>query len=238
MIKLPSLKEMMEAGAHFGHKKERSYPKARQYIYVLKDQIYIIDLEKTRDMLEETLAYISKAVSQGKNILFVGTKRQAQAIVEKIAKEVGSPYINHRWLGGTLTNFATIRKNLKHLEELEDRLKTSDIDQLTKREKARLQEEADKLHIIFDGIRHLENLPDILFIVDTAKERIAVAEAKKMGLAVAGIADTNANPELVDYPIVANDDALKTIEMILSLVAQAIKEGQAKQKMTAKANVG
>ncbi len=235
MIKLPSLKEMMEAGAHFGHKKERSFPKSRQYVYVLKDQIYIIDLEKTRHMLEIAINFISQAASSGKTILFVGTKRQAQAMIEKTAKEINSPYINHRWLGGTLTNFTTIRKNLKHLEELEERLNASDNESLTKREKVKLQEEADKLHKVFDGIRQLNGLPDILFIIDTAKERIAVTEAKKMGLEVVGIADTNANPELIDYPIVANDDAPKTIAMILQLVAQAIKDGQAKQKMTAKA---
>ncbi|MDO8513671.1 MAG: 30S ribosomal protein S2 [bacterium] len=231
MIELPSLKELLDAGAHFGHKKERSYPKAKQYTYMLKDQIYVIDLEKTREKLEEALKYIEKMATEGKALLIVGTKRQAQELVAQYAKAADLPYISYRWLGGMLTNFETIRRRIKFLDELDGKLSEENLQSLTKKEKAKLQEEANKLHKVFDGIRNLKKLPDALFIVDVVGEKIAICEAQKMDIPVIGIADTNANPELIQYPIPANDDAKKTIEIILALVSKAYQEGAKKMKV-------
>lgn len=229
MIEIPSLKELLDVGAHFGHKKERSYPKSKPFIYVLKDQIYVINLEVTREKLKIALEYIEELASNGKTILMVGTKRQAANVVEKVGKDVGTPYINYRWLGGMLTNFETIKKRLKYMDEQEAKL--ADVDGgMTKREKVKLEEELAKLHKTFDGIKDLKQLPDALFIVDMVKEKTAVDEARKIGITVVGIADTNANPELVDYPIPANDDAWKSVEMIVGLVGKAITQGKSKIK--------
>lgn len=231
MIELPTLKELLEAGAHFGHKKERSFPKSRQFTYTVKDQIYVINLEKTQELLKEALNYIEKIASEGKILLMVGTKRQAQDLVESYAKKADLPYVNYRWLGGMLTNFDTVKKRIKFMDELDAKL--ADDSSLTKKEKAKLQDEADKMHHVFDGIKNLKRLPDALFIIDIVREKIAITEATKMGIPVIGIADTNANPDLVKYPVPANDDARKTIEIMVDLVLKAYQEGSKKVKVVA-----
>lgn len=232
MIELPTLKELLEAGAHFGHKKERTYPKARQYTFMLKDQIYVINLEKTQELLAEALKYLDKIASEGKTVLLVGTKRQAQEIIFEHAKKADLPYVNYRWLGGMLTNFETIKKRIKFMDELDRKLAEEEGKVLTKKEKSKLQEQADKLHKMFDGIKNMKKLPDVLFVVDIARERIALTEADKMGIPVVGIADTNANPTLIKYPIPANDDARKTLEIIVGLVVRTVQEGSKKIRVT------
>lgn len=228
MIELPTLKELLEAGAHFGHKKERSYPKSRQYTYMIKDQIYVINLEKTQELLAEALKYIDKIASEGKTLMIVGTKRQAQDIIINHAKKADMPYVSYRWLGGMLTNFETIKKRIKFMDELDRKLAEEDGLALTKKERSKLQGEADKMHQVFDGIKNLKKLPDVLFVVDIVKEKIAITEADKMGIPVVGIADTNANPTLVKYPIPANDDARKTLEIIIGLIVKTYQEGVTK----------
>ncbi len=231
MIEIPTLSELMAAGAHFGHKKEKTHPKVKQFTYMVKDQIYVIDLEKTRQLLGEALEVIEKFASQGKNILIVGTKKQAQEIVGKYAKDAGLPYINYKWLSGMLTNFDTIKSRIKYMDQLEEKVSGEKSSNLTKKEKSKLQEELDKTHRVFDGIKDLKGLPDALFVIDVAREKIAISEAVKMGIPVFAIIDTNANPQLVNYPIPANDDARKTLEIILGLVSKAYKEGDKKFKV-------
>lgn len=236
MVEIPTLRQLLEAGAHFGHKKERSYPKSRPYVYVLKDQIYVINLEKTRDALQNVMKYLQELSKEGKTVLFVGTKMQARDLVAKTAENVDMPYIIQRWLGGMLTNFETVRRRIKNMDELDEKLKSDEAERFTKKERAKWQEEADKLHRVFDGIKTMRQLPDALFVIDVVKEKIAVTEARKMNIPIIGIVDTNANPELIDYPIPANDDAAKTISLILNLAEQAIKEGKNKQKFVVKEN--
>lgn len=231
MIEVPTLKELLEAGAHFGHKKERSYPKSKQYTFMLKDQIYVINLEKTQEKLAEALKYVDKIASEGKTLMLVGTKRQSQEVIADFAKKADLPYVNYRWLGGMLTNFETIKRRVKYLEELEKKLSEENGQSLTKKEKAKLQEEAEKLHKVFDGVKNLKKLPDVLFVVDIVREKIAITEATKMGIPVIGIADTNANPTVIDYPIPANDDAKKTVEIIVDLITKAYQEGGKKVKV-------
>lgn len=225
-MKLPTLEEMIEAGVHFGHKKQRSYPKAKKYIFGLREGINIIDLEKTVESLEVALEYIKKNAKAGKTILFVGTKSQAKSIVEEAAKKVGMPYVTERWLGGTLTNYETIRKSIKHLEDLEKNKKSEEYEKLTKKEKLDIEEEIIKLHKIFDGILNLKGMPDIMFVADAAEDYNAVNEAIVKEIPIVAVCDTNANPDKIDYPIPANDDAVKSIEMIVNLVRDAVAEGK------------
>lgn len=225
-VKLPSLEEMLNAGVHFGHKKQRSYSKAKKYIFCLRDGINVIDLEKTQILLKEALDYLTKSTKEGKVILFVGTKRQAKKIVEDAAKKTGMPYITHRWMGGMLTNFETVRKSIKKLEELEKKKSSDEYSALTKQEKAKIEEEVLKLHKIFDGIINMDKMPDILFIVDAVHEDIAVLEALTKEIPIVAICDTDANPDRIDYPIIANDDAVKSLQMIIGLVENAILEGK------------
>lgn len=233
---IPSMRELMAAGAHFGHKRERSYPKSKQYTYALREGIYIIDLAKTQASLKEAIEYVNHLASTGKTILFVGTKPQAATIVEAAAKSVGQPYIVAHWPGGLLTNFETLVKNLKQLEELEMRLQNEEPSNLTKKEKRVLAEKINKANKIFGGVRTLKELPDALFVVDVVAEKTAVAEANRLGIPIVGICDTNANPGLISYPIPANDDAKKAIELIVGLVTEAIrankKDPQPVQEMT------
>lgn len=224
MLKLPTLKEMMDTGMHFGHKKERSYPKARKFVYTIREGINVIDLGKTQEMLEKALKFLIEVSAQDGTILFVGTKRQAKDLIVEAGKVTGMPYINFRWLGGTLTNFETIQKNIKKLNELEDFIQSEDFEKLTKKEKMKINEKIEKLRRMIEGIRHLKDLPDCLFIVDTAAENIAVKEARMMGIPIVGVSDTDANPNLIDYPIPANDDSVKSIKMILDLVVEVIRK--------------
>ena len=229
-MKVPSLSEMLEAGVYFGHKKERSHPRAKSFIYTLRNGVYVINLEMTQELLAEALKFLEKTASEGKTILFVGTKPQAKELIKKTAEELQMPYVTFRWLGGTLTNFETIKKNIDSLKKLEEEVSSEEFKKLTKKEKALKQEKLDKMHKVLDGISSLKKLPDALFIIDTNHERIAVSEARKKEIPTVGICDTNSNPDIIDYPIPSNDDAVSAIEMILKLVADAIKSGLVKKK--------
>lgn len=219
---MPTLIELLEAGAHFGHKKARSHPKAKDYTFTLREGIYVIDLDKTILGLEMALDFIKKQTVLGKTILFVGTKRQAKDLVQSVAEKSGMPYINQRWLGGTLTNFETIRKNLKNLEDLEAKSKDEKFSILTKKEQKVINDKIEKLNKTFGGVRTMKNLPDAVFVVDAAKEKLAVTEANIKEIPIVAIADTDADFSQLTYPIPANDDAPKTLEMIMGLVAEAL----------------
>lgn len=221
-LTIPSLKELMAVGAHFGHKRERSHPKAQSYIYILREGIFIIDLQKTQQALEKALTIASELAKQGKNILFVGTKPQAKDLVKAAAIKANMPYIVNHWPGGLLTNFETITKNLKQLQANEEQLASEAGSLLTKKERLVISEKIRKTNDMLGGIRHLVGMPDALFVVDVVAEATAVAEAYRLGIPVIGICDTNANPDKIDYPIPANDDARKTIELITGLMAEAI----------------
>lgn len=222
---MPTLMELLEAGAHFGHKKERSHPKAQEYIFTLREGVYVIDLDKTKAYLEKALTFLKQQAGLGKTILFVGTKRQAKDLTFKVAQSTNMPYINRRWLGGTLTNFATIRRNLQNLESLENQTKSPDFIKLTKKEQKIVTDKLTKLLDTFGGVRTMKNLPDVIFLIDAAKEKLAVTEANITNVPLVAITDTDANPEDINYPIPANDDAPKTLELIMALVEKAILEG-------------
>ena len=221
---MPTLVEMLEAGVHFGHKKERSHPSAKDYIFTLREGVYVIDLDKTKVYLEKALEYLKKQVASGKTILFVGTKRQAKEIVKAAAEKVGMPYIIRRWLGGTLTNFETIKRNLQELDRLEAQTKSQEFDALTKKEKKIINDKLARLLNTFGGVREMKNLPDVIFVVDCAREDIAVREANIMEIPVVGTCDTDADPTKITYPIPANDEAAKSIEMVVKQVEEAILE--------------
>lgn len=222
-MEMPTLTELLAVGAHYGHKKERSFPRAKQFTYTIRDSIYVIDLEKTLEQLQKAIEYLQKAVQSGKVILFVGTKRQAKEAVKKTAQNLKMPFITQKWLGGTLTNFETINKSLKKLTELEDLTKSEDFVKYTKKERKRLEEKKTRLEGIFEGLKGLSKLPDVLFAIDTAKENVAVLEARRMNIPIVGICDTNANPDLIDIPIPANDDSQKSIQLILSKIEEGLK---------------
>ncbi len=222
MANTPSLRDLMAAGAHFGHKRERSHPKAKSYIYTLREGIYIIDLEKTREALEKALKVLGEWAADGKTILFVGTKPQAADLVKAAAEKAGMPYITHRWPGGLLTNFETVVQNLKNLDTLESNLNSDQYVNWTKKERRVLSEKIRKNNETLGGIRTLRQLPDALFVVDVVAEATAVEEAHRLGLPIVGVCDTNANPDRIDYPIPANDDARKSVELVTDLVAETI----------------
>lgn len=225
---MPTLIELLEAGAHFGHKKERSHPKAKEYIFTLREGVYVIDLDKTISYLEKALEFLKKEATLGKTILFVGTKRQAKELVQKVAESVSMPYINQRWLGGTLTNFETIRRNLKKLEELEAQVQDVKFANLTKKEQKVINDKIAKLQQNFGGVRTMKNLPDVIFVVDAAKEKLAIAEGNRMEIPIVAITDTDADPSKITYPIPANDDAPKTLEMLMGIVQKVLSGASVK----------
>lgn len=220
---MPTLTELLEAGAHFGHKKERSYPKAKKFTYTIRDNVYVIDLEQTVKRLDEAINYLKAQIENGKIILFVGTKRQAKIYVKKLAQNLNMPYVVERWLGGMLTNFETVYKSLKKLEKLEELMKSEDFNKYTKKERRVIEEKQIKLSAIFEGLRNFNKLPDGLFVVDSANEKVAVLEARKINIPIVGICDTNANPDLINYPIPANDDSEKTIKLISEKIEEGVK---------------
>jgi len=221
-----TMKEFLEAGVHFGHQTRRWNPKMKEYIYGERNGIYIIDLQKTLKLFKEATRYLVDLARSGKVVLFVGTKRQAQEAVAEEAQRCQMFYINHRWLGGLLTNFATIQKSIQRLRELEEMSKDGRYDLLTKKEVQRLERERQHLDQNLAGIKDMPGLPDVLFVVDSNKEEIAVLEARKLGIPVVGVVDTNCNPDLVNYVIPGNDDALRAIRLFTSRVADAILEGR------------
>lgn len=221
-----SVKQLLEAGAHFGHLTAHWHPKMESYIFTKRNGIHIIDLEQTVSMLEKACNYIRDLVSNGHSVLFVGTKKQAQEIIEQEAKRCGMYYVNQRWLGGMLTNFATIQARIDYLVRLEDKRNKGELDYLTKKERMKIEKEISRLNRLFGGFKEMTQLPGVLFIVDPVKEKIALSEAKRSGIPVVAIVDTNCDPTDIDYPIPANDDAIKAIKLICSKIADAIIEGK------------
>ena len=220
-----SIKDLLDAGAHFGHKTNRWNPKMSEFLYGHRNGIHIIDLQKTVVLFTEALKVIKDFSSQGKNVLFVGTKRQASDLIEKYAKSCNQFFINKRWLGGILTNWNTIQNSIKRLKKIEDILENNS-HSYTKKELLKFQNLADKLNKSIGGIKDLSSKPDLLFIVDTNKEFLAVKEANKTGIPIVAILDSNSNPEGIDYPIPGNDDAIRSIEFYCSAVAETIKNNK------------
>jgi small subunit ribosomal protein S2 len=220
------MKELLEAGGHFGHQTRRWNPKMKPYIFGKRNGIYIIDLAKTVRLFRDAAEFVKQLGQEGRRILFVGTKRQAQDVVAEEARRCGQFWMTHRWLGGTLTNFVTLRTSIQRLKEIEARL-ADEHGGTTKKERLRFDRERLRLQRNLEGIRELEQLPDALFVVDPKKEDIAVAEANKLGIPVIAIVDTNCDPELVDYVIPGNDDAIRTIRLFAARVADAYLEGRA-----------
>jgi small subunit ribosomal protein S2 len=228
------IKQLLEAGAHFGHKTSRWHPKMAPYIHSKRNGSHIIDLTKTVEGLNEALEFLSKTASEGKQILFVGTKRQAQDIIKKVAEDTGMPYVTERWLGGMMTNWNTIGERIKHLQELENRMVSGELaNKYNKLEVQRFQEEIDELNRLYGGIKELHARPGAVVIIDIVHEANALKEARKLGVPTVALVDTNADPSLVTYPIPSNDDAIKTVQLMADYVKQAIEEGKTKVKAAA-----
>jgi small subunit ribosomal protein S2 len=220
-----TMKELLEAGVHFGHQTKRWNPKMKEYIFGERNGIYIIDLQKTLKLFKDASKFVTELCSQGKTILFVGTKRQAQDAVAEEATRAGMPYINQRWLGGLLTNWVTVQKSVKRLQELDEMAVDGRYELLTKKEVIRLERERKHLQANLAGIKSMKRLPDALFIVDSNNEAIAVKEARKLGIPVVAVVDTNCDPTVVDYVIPGNDDALRAIRLFTSKIADSAAEG-------------
>jgi len=227
-----TMKQLLEAGVHFGHHTRRWNPKMKPYIFTERASLYIIDLQKTMRMLEEVYRVVRDLSASGGQILFVGTKKQAQEAIAEEATRCGMPYINQRWLGGTLTNFATIRTRIDRLEELERMEKSDLFGRLPKKEVAALQAEKAKLEKYVGGIRTMKELPIAVYVVDSRKEHIAVTEARKLKIPLIGIIDTNCDPDEIDYPIPGNDDAIRAVRLITARIADAIIEGRQGVQLT------
>lgn len=228
-MKMPTVEELFKVGAHFGHLKGRSHPKIKDYIYSVRNQIMIINLDLTLQTIERATKYLTLSAQSGKTFLIVGTKKQAKEIVEKIAKANGISYITSKWLGGTLTNFTTIKSSLKKMESLDDEVAKPEFLEKSKKYQSSVNQKLARLHKTFDGLINLAKLPDIIIIVDIAKEKTAVLEARSLEIPLVGIVDTNGNPELVDYPIVLNDDSTRSIELVVDLIGSALAEGKSNQ---------
>jgi small subunit ribosomal protein S2 len=220
-----TMKELLEAGVHFGHQTKRWNPKMKEYIFGERNGIYIIDLQKTLKLFKDASKFVTELCSSGKTILFVGTKRQAQDAVAEEANRAGMPYINQRWLGGLLTNWVTVQKSVKRLQELDEMATDGRYELLTKKEVIRLERERKHLQANLAGIKTMKRLPDALFIVDSNNEAIAVKEARKLGIPVVAVVDTNCDPTVVDYVIPGNDDALRAIRLFTSKIADSAAEG-------------
>ena len=219
------MKELLEAGVHFGHQTKRWNPKMKKFIFGKRNGIYIIDLQKTLKQFKEASKFVTDLASAGKNLLFVGTKRQAQDAIYEEANRCGMFYVNTRWLGGTLTNFSTIRKSIHRLKEIEGILAQDDNENLTKKERLRLEREKQKLEKNLTGIKEMDELPDALFVIDPKQEYIAVKEANILNIPVVAVVDTNCDPDLVDHVIPGNDDAIRAIRLFAAKMADAVLEG-------------
>ena len=221
-----ALKQLLEAGVHFGHQTRRWDPRMAEYIYQARNGIHIIDLQKTSKKLDEAYEFVKEASAEGKNILFVGTKKQAQECVKEAAEKSGMFYVNQRWLGGTLTNFQTIRKRINRLTELENMENDGTFEVLPKKEVVLLNKEKAKLEKNLGGIKEMAQLPDVLFVIDPKKEHIAILEARKLNIPIVGLVDTNCDPNDVDYVIPGNDDAIRAVKLIADTIANAVIEGR------------
>ena len=219
-----TMKNLLESGVHFGHQVKRWDPRMKKYIFAERNGIHIIDLQKTITAIREAYEAVRKATASGKSVLFVGTKKQAQQTITKEAERCGMFYVNNRWLGGMLTNFSTIKKSLARLKRIEKMENDGTFDSLTKKEVAVLQKEKAKLEKNLGGIKEMKDLPGIIFIIDTRKETIAISEARRMGIPIVAVVDTNCNPEGIDYPIPGNDDAIRSISLFTQIIANAVIE--------------
>jgi small subunit ribosomal protein S2 len=225
VVAIISMKQLLEAGVHFGHQTRRWNPKMQKYIFTERNGIYIIDLQKTVRKVEEAYNYVREMAGEGKTLLFVGTKKQAQESVRDEAARCGGYYVNQRWLGGTLTNFSTIQKRIERLRTLERMEEDGTFDVLPKKEVILLRKEKDRLEKFLGGIKDMKKLPGALFIIDPRKERIAVAEARKLGIPIVAIVDTNCDPDEIDYIIPGNDDAIRAVKLLCTKMADAVIEG-------------
>ena len=221
-----AMKQLLEAGVHFGHQTRRWDPKMAEYIFQARNGIHIIDLQKTSKKLDEAYSFMKEQAEEGKTVLFVGTKKQAQECVKEAAEKSGMYYVDQRWLGGMLTNFDTIRTRVQRLKDLEKMQEDGTFDVLPKKEVILLKKELEKLERNLGGIKEMEEIPGVIFLVDPKKEHIAILEAKKLGIPVIGLVDTNCNPEEVDYAIPGNDDAIRAVKLITDVMANAIIEGR------------
>ena len=236
-----AIKDLLEAGVHFGHQTKRWNPKMQKYIFGERNGIYIIDLQKTLKKFREAYAFVRELAGGGGTLLFIGTKKQAQDTVLEEATRCGGFYVNQRWLGGTLTNFATIRKSIARLKKLEEMKETGEFERVPKKEALELDREREKLEKALIGIKMMESLPSAVFIIDPRKENIAVAEARRLGIPIVAIVDTNCDPTGIDYPIPGNDDAIRAVRLITSRMADAILEGRgtlAKDEVEGEAEAG
>ena len=224
------IEEMEKAGVHFGHRTSRCHPKMEPYLAGIRNTIHIIDLDKTKEKLEQALKFIQELISENKILLIVGTKIQVKELVKDLAKEFGLFYVIERWLGGALTNFSIIKERLDYFNDLEKKKEKGELEKYTKKERADFDKEIKNLEIKFGGIKNLEKLPDAIFVMDIRKDDLAVKEAKMKGIKTIGLCDTNVNPTLVDYPIPGNDDAISSVKYILEKVRQAIKNSKPKTK--------
>ena len=225
-----SMKQLLEAGVHFGHQTRRWNPKMKKFIFDERNGIYIIDLQKTMHQLDSVYEEVRQRAQAGQVILFVGTKKQAKESIQEEAERCNMPHISHRWLGGMLTNFSTIQKRVAYLKDLQRQEAEGEFERRTKKEALNLRKKMEKLHRVLGGIMDMRKLPDAIYIVDPKKEYIAVEEARKLNIPIVGIVDTNCDPDLIDYPIPANDDAIKAVRLISSLMADAILEGRSQAK--------
>lgn len=228
-----AMKQLLEAGVHFGHQTRRWDPKMAEYIFQARNGIHIIDLQKTSKKLDEAYAFLKEQAEAGKTVLFVGTKKQAQECVKEAAEKCGMYYVNQRWLGGTLTNFSTIRKRIGRLLELEKMQEDGTFEVLPKKEVILLKKEMEKLEKNLGGIKEMTEVPGVMFIVDPKKEKIGILEARKLGIPVIGLVDTNCNPQDVDYAIPGNDDAIRAVKLIADCMANAVIEGKQGEAMEA-----
>ncbi len=216
------LTELVEAGVHFGHQSRKWNPRMRPYILAEKQNIHLINLQKTVDQLDQAGAFLRDMVSKGKRILFVGCKRQAQDAVREAAEATNQYYVNHRWLGGTLTNLETVRRSVGRMEYLENLQKSPDFKKMSKKEISALNREKEKLHLRLSGIRKMDRLPDVLVVVDSAREYNAVNEARKLRIPLVAMVDSNADPDVIDYPVVSNDDAIRSIRLVLKKLIEPV----------------
>lgn len=222
-----TMRDLLECGVHFGHQTRRWNPKMKKFIFGERKGIYIIDLQKTIRYFRYTYNIVRDAAAEGKTILFVGTKKQAGVAIKEYAEKCGMPYVNHRWLGGMMTNFGTIRQSIRKLEVIETMEEDKSIDLLTKKEALMLRRKKEKLLATLGGIRNMKSLPDMIFVIDTVKEKIAVAEANRLGISVVAPIDTNCDPDTINFPIPGNDDAIRSVQLFCQEMAEAINEGKA-----------
>lgn len=223
-----TIEEMAQAGLHFGHRTAKIHPKMKPYLFGVRNTIHFIDLEKTEEKLEEALDFIGRLISEGKTLLFVGTRVQVKEALKATAQECGLPYVSERWLGGTFTNFETIKKRIDYFKELERKKKEGELEKYTKKEKLEMDRELDSLEVKIGGIKNLSKLPEAIFVLSMIKDDLAIKEATKKGVKIVALCDTDCNPELVDYPIPANDDAVSSIKYILSRAKEVILKSKPK----------